>query len=281
MGGAAALLLASCSSGGPFPNRGALAQQSASTAAPSRTTTTTTVPPTTTTTTTAPEEPGWTTLSTGPRGIAIDERTFAQPDGSQVTVARFLFNHVDFSLHVGSQDPPAGQAVIGPDSGPVVSAAEQPLLLACFNGGFKANAGAGGFEVDGQVLTPLSAGLGSLVIDTAGFGRVGVWGQDVPLPGEQVASVRQNLPPLVEGGQPSPQVANVSAWGTTLGGVAVTGGAPSDKTPRATCFTPPACRRSPPTWRTLWSVQAPLPPWSSTSTPNGYTSRPQPLLVRP
>ena len=223
IGGAAALLLASCSSNSPIANRGASAQQSASTAAPSRTTTTTTVPPTTTTTTTtAPEESGWTTLSTGPRGIAIDERTFAQPDGSQVTVARFLFNHVDFSLHVGSQDPPTGQAVIGPDSGPLVSAAEQPLLLACFNGGFKANAGAGGFEVDGQVLTPLSAGLGSLVIDRAGFGRVGVWGQDVPLPGEQVASVRQNLPPLVEGGQPSPQIANVSAWGTTLGGVAVT-----------------------------------------------------------
>jgi hypothetical protein len=225
MGGAAALLLASCLSGGPVADRGRPSRRSASAAAPSKTTrvpptTTTTVPPTTTTTT-APEEPGWTTLSTGPRGIAIDERTFPQPDGSQVTVARFLFSHADYSLHVGSQDPPTGAAVIGPDSGPAVSGAEQPLLLACFNGGFKANTGAGGFEVDGQVLIPLSAGLASFVIDTAGVGRVGVWGQDVPPPGVQVASVRQNLPPLVEDGQPSPQVGNVSAWGATLGGGAV------------------------------------------------------------
>jgi hypothetical protein len=74
--------------------------------------------PLTTTTMTVPEAPGWTTLSTGPRGIAIDERTFPQPDGSQVTVARFLFNHVDYRLHVGSQDPPTSHAVLGPDSGP-------------------------------------------------------------------------------------------------------------------------------------------------------------------
>ena len=162
--------------------------------------TTTTVPPTTTTvppttTTTAPEEPGWTTLSTGPRGIAIDERTFAEPDGSQVTVARFLFNHVDYSLHVGSQDPPTGNTAIGVDSGPAISGAEQQYLLACFNGGFKMSSGAGGFEVGGQVLAPLSNGLASLVIDSAGVGRVGVWGQDLPPPGVQVVSVRQNLPP--------------------------------------------------------------------------------------
>jgi len=210
---AAVLLLASCSSGVPIVE-GRSSGQSVSARAPSNTTT---IPPTTTTTT-APEEPGWTTLSTGPRGIAIDERTFPQPDGSQITVARFLFNHVDYSLHVGSQDPPTGNAVIGPDSGPMVSGAEQPLLLACFNGGFKANADAGGFEVDGQVLVPLSVGLGSFVIDTAGLGQVGVWGQNVPAPGDQVTSVRQNLPPLVVGGQPSPQVGDVSAWGATLGG---------------------------------------------------------------
>jgi len=33
-----------------------------------------------------------------------------------------------------------------------------------------------------------------------------------------VASVRQNLPPLVVGGQPSPAVADVATWGATLGG---------------------------------------------------------------
>jgi hypothetical protein len=172
-----------------------------------------------TTTTTAPEEPGWTTLSVGPRGIAIDERTFAQPDGSLITVTRFLFNHVDYNLHIGSQDPPVGPAVLGPDSGSAISPAEQPLLLACFNGGFKVSAHVGGTEVGGQVLVPLTPGLASLVIDTAGFGSVGVWGSDVPAPGEGVASVRQNLPPLVSSGQLSPEIGNWTAWGATLGGV--------------------------------------------------------------
>ena len=40
----------------------------------------------------------------------------------------------------------------------------------------------------------------------------------MPVAGEQVVSVRQNLPPLVSGGQPSPNVGDVSAWGATLGG---------------------------------------------------------------
>lgn len=207
--------LAGACSTSPSGHRGASAPRSTSTTT-SRPVTTTTAAPTTTTF--APEEPGWNTLSTGPRGIAIDSRTFAQADGSQVTVVRFLHGHVDYSLHVGSQDPPTGQAVIGPDSGPAVGAAERPLLLGCFNGGFKANTGAGGFELDGQVLVPLTNGLASLVIDSAGVGSVGAWGQDVPPAGVSVASVRQNLPPLVEGGQPSAQIDNVSAWGATLGG---------------------------------------------------------------
>ena len=45
-----------------------------------------------------------------------------------------------------------------------------------------------------------------------------MWGQTVPAKGEQVASVRQNLAPLVVGGQPSPNIADVAAWGATLGG---------------------------------------------------------------
>ena len=81
--------------------------------------------------------------------------------------------------------------MIGPNSGPAIGASEQPLLLACFNRGFK---------------------------DTAGVGYAGAWGQDVLPPGVSVASVRQNLLLLVEGGQPSPQINSISAWGATLGG---------------------------------------------------------------
>jgi hypothetical protein len=216
-----AVLLTGCSSGLQSA-RGGAGPSSASTTGPptttTTTTTTTTVPPTTTTTTT-PEQPGWSTLSVGPSGIAIDQQVFPQPDCTQVVVARFLYQHVDYNFHVGSQDPPSGSAVIGPDAGPVVGAAERPLLLACFNGGFKLAADAGGTETGGTILVPLRAGLASLVINTAGRAQVGVWGSTVPTPGETVASARQNLPPLVLNGQLSPNAGDWQAWGATLGGV--------------------------------------------------------------
>jgi hypothetical protein len=201
-----AALLTGCSSG---PS---LAAGTASTTAPS-------TAASTTTTTTAPEQPGWTPLSAGPHGIAVDERTYPQPDGTQVIVARFLHDHVNYGLHIGSQDPPTGGAPLGPQSGPAVSAAEAPLLLACFNGGFKVAAQAGGTMSSGTTLVPLRSGVASLVLDPTGRAQIGVWGSTVPTPGEQVANVRQNLPPLVLDGQPAADVADWQAWGATLGGV--------------------------------------------------------------
>lgn len=198
----AALVLGACSS----------ASASGPTSTPS------TVPSTTTTTLT-PEQPGWTTLSTGPRGVAIDEQVVTQSDGVPVTVTRFLHGNVSYDLHIGSQEPPTGGATLGPEAGPAVSASEQPALLACFNGGFKADAGAGGVETDGTVLLPLEAGVASLVIDTDGSARIGVWGSGVPTPGESVASVRQNLPPLIVDGRPAADVGTWQDWGYTLGDV--------------------------------------------------------------
>jgi len=195
------LLLAGCSSGTAAP---------ATTAA-----TTTTVPPTTTTTT---EQPGWTVVSRVNGAIAVDSESVTEPTGHTVTIFRFRAGHTHVGLHVGSSDPPRGSAVVSADSGSVVGPNETAALLAAFNGGFEASAGAGGFELNGQVLLPLQAGYASLVIDTDGTGHVGVWGQGVPAKGEQVASVRQNLTPLVAAGQPSPTIADVPAWGATLGG---------------------------------------------------------------
>ncbi len=178
----------------------------------------TTVAPSTTTTT---EQPGWTPVSTVNGGIAIDSQVVTEPDSHLITVYRFRAGRVRFALHVGSSDPPVGIGVAGPDSGAVIGPGEAPALLAAFNGGFLSSAGAGGFELDSKVIEPLQPGMASLVIDADWSARVGVWGQGLPAPGEQVASVRQNLPPLVINGQASPQAGYVNAWGSTLGGAAV------------------------------------------------------------
>jgi hypothetical protein len=197
--------------GGPA-RHGAVPSISTKTVPP---TTTSTLPPTTTTTTT--EQPGWTVVSTEKIGVAIDERTVTEPNGGLVTVIRFRSGFVRFGLHVGSQDPPVGSATIPSDGRSSIGPDEAPVLLAAFNGGFKMASGAGGFELDGQILSPLLPGMASLVIDTDGSARIGVWGLGLPLPGEQVASVRQNLAPLVTGGVTSPSVGDPASWGSMLG----------------------------------------------------------------
>jgi len=148
----------------------------------------------------------------------VDTQSVTEPTGHVVTVFRFRAGRVNYGLHVGSSDPPHGTATVVADSGPSIGPNETAALLAAFNGGFESTAGAGGFELNGQVLIPLQTGLASLVIDTSGSARIGVWGSGVPVPGEQVASVRQNLAPLVVGGQPSPTVGDIGVWGATLGG---------------------------------------------------------------
>jgi hypothetical protein len=152
--------------------------------------------------------------------VAVDGRTVSEPDGNIVTLIRFRRSNTRFALHVGSTDPPAPLGSLPPGAGSAVSTTERPVLLAAFNGGFKSTAGAGGFEVAGMVLVPFVAGYASLVIGADGSASVGAWGAGVPAPGERVVSVRQNLPPLVIAGRPSPQIADVYAWGATLRGVA-------------------------------------------------------------
>lgn len=136
-------------------------------------------------------------------------------DGSVVTVAVFR-GPVQYVLHNGSRDPgPRYAALVR--AGPAVGGAERRHLLAAFNGGFLLRSRAGGYEQEGHVFRALRHGLASLVIDRSGQARIGVWEVDVPVPGEAVYSVRQNLWPLVEGGQPTAEAARWWRWGGTIG----------------------------------------------------------------
>ena len=214
---------------------------------------TTTVAPTTTTTT---EQPGWIQVSSFGGAIAVDQQPFTEPDGHLVTVVRFRAPQVTYALHVGSTDPPRGLATIGADAGPAIGPDEAPYLLAAFNGGFEVSAGVGGFELDGQTVVPLQAGLASLVIDADGSAHVGVWGQGLPTPGEQVASVRQNLPPWWPAANPLGTSGASAPGGPPSAGAASSPGARWGRTPRGTSSTPPAWKRSPPTWPAPWCPPA-------------------------
>jgi hypothetical protein len=131
-----------------------------------------------------------------------------------ITIATFR-GPVRYVLHDGSQDPgPLARPVT---AGPAVTGAERGRLLASFNGGFKMTSLAGGYEQEGHVAKPIRDGLASLVIDHAGHARIGVWGRDVPVPGQPGYSVRQNLWLLVDGGRPTAESARWWRWGGTIG----------------------------------------------------------------
>ena len=135
-------------------------------------------------------------------------------DESVITIATFR-GPVTYVLHNGSQDP---GRLAGPVlAGPKITGPARARLLAAFNGGFKMSSLAGGYEQEGHVARPLHRGLASLVIDRSGQARIGVWGRTVPVPGEAVYSVRQNLWPLVSGGKPTAQAARWWRWGGTIG----------------------------------------------------------------
>ena len=171
--------------------------------------------PATRATVTTPSPSPTPTPTPRPPAPKVTVTTVRMKDGSRVTVATFS-GPVTYVLHDGSEDP--GLAAGRVKAGPAVRGAERKRLLAAFNGGFKLSAGAGGYEQEGHLAARLRRGLTSLVIDRSGRARIGVWGHGVPVPGEPVYSVRQNLTPLVLNGKPTPAAADWSVWGATLGG---------------------------------------------------------------
>ena len=133
----------------------------------------------------------------------------------EVALLEFDQRLVGLRLHSGTVD--AGAA--GWRYGPSIAGPERRLLVAAFNGGFKLDTGAGGFESYGRVGFPLRAGLGSIVTYSDGLTDIGAWRAAVPAPGRRVVSVRQNLQLLIDAGHSSGNLGCQLCWGATLGGV--------------------------------------------------------------
>ncbi len=101
---------------------------------------------------------------------------------------------------------------------PYITPAELPTTVAAFNGGFRFQDAHGGFYLDGRTAVPLRTGAASLVFYKNGSANVGAWGTEVTMT-PNVASVLQNLVPMVDNGQVSPSATytDTSVWGATLG----------------------------------------------------------------
>jgi hypothetical protein len=123
-------------------------------------------------------------------------------------------NLLGAQLYSGSKSPGGGPYMF---TAPV-QPAQATSLVAAFNGGFLMKDAEGGYLTEGRTIVPLVDGAASLVIHADGSVTVGAWGSDVAMTPDVVA-VRQNLVPLVEGGQPSAQASNPDwhVWGATCG----------------------------------------------------------------
>jgi hypothetical protein len=97
-----------------------------------------------------------------------------------------------------------------------VPPAYRSRLLATFNSAFKLEDSGGGFAVGGQTYAPMQPGMATLIGYTNGRIDIRAWsgGANVPA-GVQFA--RQNLPLIVDGGRPNPNLSDGPQWGATLG----------------------------------------------------------------
>jgi len=117
-------------------------------------------------------------------------------------------------LHPGTRDPGGDWT-----ASTSLSGAARKNLAAAFNGGFRLNDPShNGYYSEGRTVAPLVDGKASLVLYVDGHADVGAWDHGVQM-NPLVASVRQNLQLLVDGGQVVPGCATggQAEWGNTLG----------------------------------------------------------------
>ncbi|HWF55810.1 MAG TPA: phosphodiester glycosidase family protein [Solirubrobacteraceae bacterium] len=138
-----------------------------------------------------------------------------QADYPQIVAGVAWINHARTTtwLYPGIQEP----AVSLPDRGPEeVPTAMRSRLVATFNSGFKLADSGGGFAEGGHTYASMKRGLATIVRYTDGRVDVIPWsgGPDV---GPGVVYARQNLPLIVNGGKPNPNLSTGPQWGATLG----------------------------------------------------------------
>lgn len=162
----------------------------------------------------------WVPYIQGAQGQPVAYKTFLQPDPSRpytlVTIVAMDLTQTRLHFVLGAIDPtlPGEPQHIGKI--PLVDRAAN-ILLAAFNGGFKARHGQFGSMADGSQALPPRDGLGTLVIYQNGDVLLGEWGTDLHMTPD-IAAFRQNGPLVISKGEINPRIYNNSPqdWGYTV-----------------------------------------------------------------
>jgi hypothetical protein len=138
-----------------------------------------------------------------------------EPSYPQLVAGVAWINHARTStwLYPGRLEPSVSLPSRGPMEVPPPARAN---LVATFNSGFKLVDSGGGFADGGHTYAPLKDGLATFVRYRGGHVDVISWngGPDAPA---DVIYARQNLPLIVDNGQPNPNLSDGPQWGATLG----------------------------------------------------------------
>jgi hypothetical protein len=167
-----------------------------------------------------PGEGEWEPYILDAQGNTVAYRTYLQPvpDRPFAPVAVVAFDLDQTRLHyvLGVYDPVLPGGVHGDGEIPLQDL-DPGVLLATFNGGFKARHGEFGAMADGITALPPRDGFGTLVIYQDGSVSLGEWGRDLWM-SDDIQSFRQNGPLVVQNGRNNPRIYNNSPqdWGYTV-----------------------------------------------------------------
>ena len=160
------------------------------------------------------------------RQTMVAYRTFLQPDPQRPYAIPQL---VAFDLHatrlhfvLGTVEPESASPQPS-RTGAIPAADLRPgVLLATFNGGFRARHGHYGAMADGLIALPPINGLATVAIYANGRVQIGEWGTDITASSDLLAW-RQNGEMLIHDGKINPDVAATTAsWGRTIKGDTIT-----------------------------------------------------------
>lgn len=159
-------------------------------------------------------------------GNMVAARTFLQPDPDRpytiVAVVAFDLNRTQLHFVLGFNEPsipdgPRGDGLIPEEDH------QAGILLAAFNGGFRAANGHFGAMSNGIEALPPKDGMATVGIYQSGEVQIGSWGEDINSSPE-LESWRQNCPLIIQDGEISPQVYSdsITDWGASISNQIVT-----------------------------------------------------------
>ena len=159
----------------------------------------------------------WVPLVSGPGSNPALESATLYPDPNRsyakVSLVRIDPQVVRFHLVAGTKEPVAATGIHGDGEIPVD---QRMRVIAAFNSGFLTKDGHNGEIIDGITYVYPKTGLATFILYADGHVDLRSWSSEM-LTGSPIASLRQNLPLILDNAALTPNIKDQLAWGATVG----------------------------------------------------------------